>query len=115
MKLGAHVSAAGGVGKAPGNAEAIGAECMQVFTRNQNRWSSKPIAAREAEKYRRELGSRVDRHADIGEGELGLEPFRMLMGDDRWAGLPGCLETPGGPDAWKVQIAELAALRGASP
>jgi deoxyribonuclease IV len=44
------------------------------------------------------LGSRVDRHDHIGEGELGLEPFRFLMNDPRFDGLPGVLETPKGDD-----------------
>src|SRR5690606_36524125 len=34
------------------------------------------------------LGSRVDRHEHIGEGCLGLEPFRHLLGDQRFEGLP---------------------------
>jgi len=279
MRLGAHVSTAGGVGNAPGNAEAIGAECIQVFTRNQNRWSSKPIADVQATQYRaelertgvgpvmahdsylinlatddpeklaksmaafgdeihradllgipylvahpgshlgagvdaglrrfaanldrcfdadgpdsrvvvllettagqgsnlgfefgqlrdiighsthperlgvcvdtchifaagydirtretyeatvkklgdavglervrawhlndskREIGSRVDRHADLGEGHIGLDAFRQLVTDPRWAGLPGCLETPGGPDAWKIELRTLMQMR----
>jgi deoxyribonuclease-4 len=40
------------------------------------------------------LGSLVDRHAHIGEGELGPEPFRLIVNDDRFADLPGILETP---------------------
>jgi deoxyribonuclease-4 len=44
------------------------------------------------------LGSHVDRHTHIGEGELGLEPFRFLMNDPRLDGLPGVLETPKGDD-----------------
>jgi deoxyribonuclease-4 len=40
------------------------------------------------------LGSRVDRHAHIGKGMLGLEPFRYIMNDPRFAGLPKVLETP---------------------
>jgi len=39
-------------------------------------------------------GSRVDRHEHIGEGCLGLEPFRMLLNDRRFAKLPMLLETP---------------------
>ena len=39
-------------------------------------------------------GSRVDRHEHIGQGHLGLEPFRMLLNDPRFAGLPKLLETP---------------------
>ena len=39
-------------------------------------------------------GSRVDRHEHIGKGCLGLEPFRMLLNDARFATLPMLLETP---------------------
>jgi deoxyribonuclease-4 len=39
-------------------------------------------------------GSRVDRHEHIGRGCLGLEPFRMLLNDRRFAKLPMLLETP---------------------
>ncbi|MBA3641652.1 MAG: deoxyribonuclease IV [Acidobacteria bacterium] len=39
-------------------------------------------------------GSRVDRHEHIGKGCLGLEPFRMLLNDDRFAAHPMLLETP---------------------
>lgn len=39
-------------------------------------------------------GSRVDRHEHIGKGCLGLEPFRMLLNDRRFAGHPMLLETP---------------------
>ncbi len=40
------------------------------------------------------LGSKVDRHEHIGKGEIGLDGFRNLLGDDRFAGLPMTLETP---------------------
>ena len=39
-------------------------------------------------------GSRVDRHEHIGRGCLGLEPFRMLLNDRRFAAHPMLLETP---------------------
>jgi deoxyribonuclease-4 len=42
---------------------------------------------------KRPLGSRVDRHEHIGEGFLGLEPFRRLMHDPRFDGLPILIET----------------------
>lgn len=38
-------------------------------------------------------GSRIDRHEHIGEGCLGLEPFRRLLHDPRFAGLPLLIET----------------------
>ncbi len=40
------------------------------------------------------LGSRVDRHAHIGKGKIGLEGFRLLMNDPRFARHPMVLETP---------------------
>jgi deoxyribonuclease-4 len=46
----------------------------------------------------RELGSRVDRHEHIGQGLLGLDAFRFLLNDARFAGLPMTLETKKGPD-----------------
>jgi deoxyribonuclease IV len=40
------------------------------------------------------LGSRIDRHAHIGRGCLGLEPFRLLVNDRRFRDRPMILETP---------------------
>ena len=40
------------------------------------------------------LGSRVDRHADIGQGTIGLEAFKELMNDPRLSAIPKILETP---------------------
>ncbi len=42
------------------------------------------------------LGSRVDRHEHIGQGHLGLEPFRRIVNDARFRGLAMLLETPKG-------------------
>jgi deoxyribonuclease-4 len=39
------------------------------------------------------LGSRVDRHEHIGRGKLGLEAFRLLLNDPRFASTPMYLET----------------------
>ncbi len=39
------------------------------------------------------LGSRLDRHHSIGQGHLGLEPFRLLMQDSRLDNIPLILET----------------------
>ncbi|HEX5474365.1 MAG TPA: deoxyribonuclease IV [Vicinamibacterales bacterium] len=39
-------------------------------------------------------GSRVDRHEHIGKGCLGLAPFRRILNDPRFSGLPMLLETP---------------------
>lgn len=42
---------------------------------------------------KRPLGCRVDRHEHIGEGTLGLRPFRLLVNDPRFAEIPGFVET----------------------
>jgi len=44
------------------------------------------------------FGSRVDRHAHIGRGELGLEPFRHLLNDKRFSKVPMYLETNKGEE-----------------
>jgi deoxyribonuclease-4 len=60
------------------------------------------------------LGSRVDRHEHIGQGELGLEPFRFLVNDPRFRGIPMTLETDKGPDLAedKENLAVLRSLIG---
>lgn len=40
------------------------------------------------------LGSRIDRHEHIGEGELGEAAFRLILSDPRFASLPMLIETP---------------------
>jgi len=57
------------------------------------------------------LGSRVDRHAHIGAGCVGIAGFRALVNDPRFKGLPMILETPKGEDLAE-DIANLATLRG---
>lgn len=42
---------------------------------------------------KRPLGSRVDRHEHIGDGCLGVEPFRRMLHDQRFAGLAMLIET----------------------
>jgi deoxyribonuclease-4 len=56
------------------------------------------------------LGSRVDRHEHIGKGEIGLEGFRLLMNDPRFAEHPMVLETPKEKDL-KEDIENLKLLR----
>jgi deoxyribonuclease-4 len=60
------------------------------------------------------LGSNRDRHADVGEGELGRRGCAVFLSEPRFAGLPIVLETPGadghGPD--RAQITLTRRLRG---
>jgi deoxyribonuclease-4 len=64
------------------------------------------------------LGSRVDRHEHIGDGALGLEPFRLLLNDSRFTHVPKVLETPKSEkpldeNAWDIRnLDTLRGLRG---
>jgi len=63
--------------------ELIGLELLAAFHLNDSK---------------KEFHSRVDRHEHIGKGYIGVEAFRLLMNDERFRGIPMCLETPKGPD-----------------
>ncbi len=52
------------------------------------------------------LGSHVDRHESIGKGVIGITPFKMIMQDDRFNGIPLVLETPD-TAIWAEEIAML--------
>src|SRR5204863_9253522 len=41
-----------------------------------------------------DLGSKKDRHENLGKGKIGKEAFRCLMNDPRFADTPKLLETP---------------------
>jgi deoxyribonuclease-4 len=56
------------------------------------------------------LGSRVDRHAGIGEGKIGKKAFGHIVNDDRFRNHPACLETPKSPDLHE-DVENLATLR----
>lgn len=53
------------------------------------------------------LGSRRDRHAALGKGEIGMESFKEMMHSPSLREIPKYLETPGGPPLWKEEIALL--------
>lgn len=60
--------------------EVVGLERIKVFHINDSK---------------KELGSRLDRHARIGEGLIGLEPLQFLASMDEFKEIPGITETPG--------------------
>jgi deoxyribonuclease-4 len=61
----------------------------------------------------REHASRVDRHAGIGAGRIGLEPFRFVVNDPRFRALPMILETPKGiEEGEELDARNLRTLRG---
>ncbi len=57
------------------------------------------------------LGSGLDRHEKIGRGHLGVEAFRLLMTDRRFARVPMALETPKDPEP-RADRDALVLLRG---
>ncbi len=60
-------------------ADAIGLERLRLFHLNDSATA---------------FASKRDRHAGIGEGSLGDEPFRRVMSDERFAAVPKVIETP---------------------
>ncbi len=64
-----------------------------------------------------DLGSHLDRHTHIGAGNVGLEGFRLIMNDPRFAHIPMVLETPKEPDetADQKNLQTLRDLREQSP
>ncbi|WP_319559917.1 deoxyribonuclease IV [Marispirochaeta sp.] len=67
--IGAHVSAAGGVFNAPGNALEIGANAFALFTKNQRQWKSKPLSGKEISSFKTALK------------ESGISPEHVLPHD----------------------------------
>ena len=57
------------------------------------------------------LGSHVDRHAPLGDGEIGWECFRYILGDKRFDDIPLILETPD-EARWATEIETLKGFAG---
>jgi deoxyribonuclease IV len=62
-----------------------------------------------------DLGSHLDRHENIGKGQIGLEGFRHFVTDPTWANVPGYLETPLDDDSYARYAEDLATLRSLLP
>lgn len=54
-------------------------------------------------------GSKIDRHQNIGLGEIGKECFEFIMRDSRFDGIPLILETPD-ENLWPEEIARLKSM-----
>src|SRR2546422_196349 len=57
-----------------------------------------------------DLGSKLDRHEDIGKGKLGKEAFRFLVNEERFREVPGCLEFPGRDVGYRRNLKTLRSL-----
>ena len=65
-----------------------------VFDEVQRLIGTQMIRAFHLNDSKKDLGSRVDRHENIGKGFVGSRAFRLLLNDPRFRGLPMVLETP---------------------
>ncbi|NNK85293.1 MAG: deoxyribonuclease IV, partial [Desulfobacterales bacterium] len=60
---------------------------------------------------KKELGSKVDRHEQIGRGYIGLEPFKYIMNDNKLLDIPKIIETPKGKTDQDLDEINLKVLR----
>jgi deoxyribonuclease-4 len=58
---------------------------------------------------KKDLGTRVDRHDNLGLGFLGMDVFRRIVNDDRFDNMPLILETPD-ESKWEAEIQELYSM-----
>lgn len=56
------------------------------------------------------LGSRKDRHANLGKGEIGMKCFEIMMTHPKLRSIPKYLETPNGEVMWKDEIRTLRSI-----
>jgi deoxyribonuclease-4 len=90
--------------------EAGYAETLAAFARIVGLEKVRAVHLNDAKKG---LGSRLDRHARIGQGTLGVEVFRRIVNEPRLEGRPMVVETPGPLAEWRKEVALLRALRTA--
>ncbi len=81
--------------------------CIETLNRFDEIVGHQYLSAFHLNDSKKGLGSRVDRHAELGAGEIGWEAFRFLVTYPRTMQLPMYLETPGGPDLWREEIKKL--------
>jgi deoxyribonuclease IV len=99
----AHLFAAGYDIRTPAGWEDVVAQIKKLFGLRQ-------VLAFHLNDSKTPLGSRVDRHAHIGEGHIGKAGFRHIVRDKRFAKQPGCIETPKSDDLHE-DLSNLATLR----
>ena len=80
--------------------------CEKVFTEFEREVGFKYLRGMHLNDAMKPLQSRVDRHTPLGEGFLGITPFRYIMQDARFDGIPLILETPD-EERWSEEIALL--------
>jgi deoxyribonuclease-4 len=110
MLLGAHEPIAGGVSTAFARAEADGADCLQVFTRNARGWAAKPLDGEEVARFRSEAkrtGKPVAAHSSYlincasADREIREKSWNALadeLGRCEQLGIPALIFHPGSHD-----------------
>lgn len=84
------------------------AECENTFAEFERIVGFRYLRGMHLNDAKSAFGSRVDRHHSLGDGNIGHTPFRWLMRDRRFDGIPLILETIN-PDIWAQEIAWLRA------
>ncbi|MBN2279057.1 MAG: deoxyribonuclease IV [Candidatus Marinimicrobia bacterium] len=69
--------------------EILGLDLLKVFHFNDAKFDA---------------GRNKDRHHNLGEGYIGLEPFQWIVSDERFENLPMILETPDGDEKWEEEL-----------
>lgn len=82
-RVGAHVSAAGGVENAPLNAVEIGAKAFALFTKNQRQWNAKPLASKNIDQFR----ENCEKHGYKAEQILPHDSYLINLGHPEKNGL----------------------------
>lgn len=80
--------------------------CDEVFAEFEREVGFRYLKGMHLNDAMKPLGSRVDRHSSLGEGYLGITPFRYIMQDSRFDNIPLILETPN-EERWAEEIAML--------
>jgi deoxyribonuclease-4 len=80
--------------------------CERVFAEFDREVGFKYLKGMHLNDAMKAVGSRVDRHSPMGEGFLGITPFRYIARDARFDGIPLILETPD-EARWPEEIAKL--------
>lgn len=71
MKIGAHVSTAGGISNAVGRAKEIGCEAIQIFGSSPQTWAFKPVPGEQIELFKQSI-------ADAGIGPVSLHAIYLI-------------------------------------
>lgn len=104
-----HLLASGYDARTPEGMETVLDDCLQCVGLER-------LGSLHLNDSRTPLGSNVDRHANIGEGELGEQGCAVFLSEPRFDGLPCILETPGpqrtGPTAEEIAFAHDLRARG---